>query len=319
MFVSMNPGGYQLNALRSVIFAAFAWGTFQACAGLASFPLSANQQGYVLCLEKPNLVYDAYLPPSYSTNGPALPILYTFNPDGSGMVPSFKAVCSNLNIICIGIMGSQNNGTTAAYMRESAAVSRDIRRRVLFDPTAEFGGGFSGGGLAAYVFSRFRAQHVAGVFTMAGWLGRGGGYPTYQTTDRVLTNLLVCRARGTTDGGNWVMAPDSNYLASCGAVIHDEYFAGQHEVPPDAVKSNCLAWLVSQRIPAGPNDQSNASIQAVDWRGRIATGQQETVLRECVAVLMRYPRSWSALEAQLVLDDLMTDERSFRSLAVNDL
>jgi hypothetical protein len=315
----MNPGGYQLNALRSIIFGTFAWGTFQACAGLVSFPLSANQQGYVLCLEKPNLVYDAYLPPSYSTNGPALPILYTFNPDGSGMVPSFKAVCSNLNIICIGIMGSQNNGTTAAFMRESAAVSRDIRRRVLFDPTAEFAGGFSGGGLASFVFSRFRAQHVAGVFSMAGWLGRGGGYPTYQTTDRVLTNLLVCRVEGISDPGKWVLAPDSNYLASCGAVIHDDYFAGGHEVPPDPVKSNCLAWLISQRIPAGPNDQSNASIQAVDWRARIAATQQETVLRECVAVLMKYPRSWSALEAQLILDDLMTDERSFRSLAVNAL
>src|SRR5204862_219168 len=42
-------------------------------------------------------------------------------------------------------------------------------------------------------------------------------------------------------------------------------------------------------------------------------------LRECVVALMSHPRSWSALEAQLVLDDLMLDYDSFRPLAVNDL
>jgi len=115
------------------------------------------------------------------------------------------------------------------------------------------------------------------------------------------------------------MAPDSNYLASCGAVIHDEYFVGGHEVPPDTVKSNCLVWLISQRVPAGPNDQFNALAQAADWFTRIAAGEKETVLRECVVALMSHPRSWSALEAQLVLDDLMLDNDSFRPLAVNDL
>ncbi len=288
-------------------------------ADLQPFPLSANQRGWVECLDVPLGFYDVYLPPAYSTNGPALPIVYTFNPSGGGMVTSFMSVCSNLNIICIGILGSQNGAGWDIVMRQCAYVSRDIRRRVLFDPTAEFASGFSGGGETSYVVSRLRAQHVAGVFTMAGWLGRGAGYPTYQTTDRVLTNLLVARARGLSDGGGWVMVPDSNYLSSCGAVIRDEYFAGGHEVAPDTVKSNCLAWLVSQRIPPGPNDQTNARAQGADWRARISAGQRETVLRECVAALLSHPRSWIALEAQLVLDDLLLDDESFRPLPVNNL
>ena len=115
------------------------------------------------------------------------------------------------------------------------------------------------------------------------------------------------------------MRPDSNYLVSCGAVLYDQYFVGGHEVPPDSVKSNCLAWLVSRRVPPGPSDQSDASDRASDWRARIAAGEQETVLRECVVALTSHPRSWEALEAQLVLDDLMSDESSFRSLAVEDL
>ena len=310
---------YCSQAIRSILVAAFGCGAFPASADLLPFPLSANQRGWAECLERPLLFYDIYLPPAYATNGTALPILYTFNPDGGGMVTSFKSVCSNLNIICVGIIGSKNYGSTDNFMRQCAAVTRDIRRRVVFDPTAEFASGFSGGGLASYVFSRFRAQHVAGVFAMAGWLGRGAGYPTYQTTDRVLTNLLVARARGLSDSGGWVTGADSNYLASCGALIHDEYFVGGHEVSPDPVKSNGLTWLVSHRIPTGPNDRFKAGVQSADWRARIATGEREAVLRECVVVLMSRPRSWIALEAQLVLDDLMSDESSFRALAVNDL
>jgi len=76
---------------------------------------------------------------------------------------------------------------------------------------------------------------------------------------------------------------------------------------------------MNQRIPAGPNDQANANVQAADWRARIAVGDKESVLREGVAVLLSHPRSWSAFEAELVLDDLMLDYDSFRLLAVNEL
>jgi len=238
------------------------------------------------------------------------------------MVSDFFLVCRQQNIICVGILGPQNYAGWDIVFRESAAVTRDIRHRVLFDPSAEFASGFSGGGLVSYGFSRFRAQHVAGVFAMSGWLGRNApGYSTYQTTDRVLTNLLVIRSMGLSDTGRFYnMASDSNYLASCGAVIApDQWFAGGHDIPPDSVKSNCLAWLISQRVPPGPSDEPNALAQIADWYTRIAAGEKETVLRECVVALMSHPRSWSALEAQLVLDDLMLDYDSFRPLAVNDL
>lgn len=293
--------------------------TGRAFADLLPFPLSANQRGTVTCLENPSVSYDIYLPLAYTTNGTPLPILYTLHPNKGGMVSSFQGVCSSLNIITVGITGSGNSVPWDTVLREFYAVTRDIRQRVLFDPTAELVGGFSGGGENSYVFSRFHAQHVAGVFMMAGWLGRGGGYPTYQTTDRVQTNLLVARARGLSDGGGWVMVPDSNYLASCGAIIQDWYFSGGHVVPPDSVKSNCLSWLLSRRIPAGPYDQSNALAQASDWRSRAAAGQTESVLRECVATLMNQPRTWNALEAQLVMDDLMAYYESFRGLNVSDL
>ena len=284
---------------------------------LLPFPLAANQRDTVTCLERPTITYDAYLPPAYSSDGNPLAIIYTLNPNGGGMVSDFQTVCSRLNIIAIGVMGPCNCATWDTALRDFYAVSRDVPQRVRFDATAELVGGFSGGGESAYVFSRFRAQHVAGVFAMAGWLGRPQGY---YTTDRVQTNLLVARATGTTDtGGNYYLVPDSNYLASAGAVIQDWFFSGGHAVAPDSVKSNCLCWLLSQRIPAGPTDRSNSVARAADWRWRLASGQRESVLRECVSVLMNKPRTWDAYQAQLIMDRLATNYTSFRSIDVTDL
>lgn len=125
---------------------------------------------------------------------------------------------------------------------------------------------------------------------------------------------------GLSDTGRfWVLAPDSNYLASCGAVIQDWYYSGGHVVPPDSVKSACLSWLLSHRIPAGPNDQANARAQATNWQARVVEGQQQTVLFECVSNLMNRPRSWYTYQAQLILDELMTNYTAFRSLNVFNL
>jgi hypothetical protein len=172
------------------------------------------------------------------------------------------------------------------------------------------------------MFSRFRSQHVAGLLEMAGWLGRGNSGPSvqYYSTDRVLTNLLIARTTGTTDTGGIFYNPfDSNYLATCGAVIKDWSFSGGHTVPPDSLKSACLAWLVSHRTPAAPADVTNAPALATDWQARITAGQQESVLRECVSNLMNFPRSWYAYQAQLTLDQLMTNYTVFRSLNVSNL
>jgi hypothetical protein len=172
------------------------------------------------------------------------------------------------------------------------------------------------------MFSRVRAQHTAGVLEMAGWLARGniGASVQYYGTDRLLTNLLVARVSGTSDTGAIFYNPfDSNYLASCGTVIQDWTFNGGHVVPPTAVLSNSLTWLVSNRVPAGLDDRSNALAQANDWQARITANQRESVLRECVSNLMIYPRSWFAYQAQLTLDQLMTNYTAFRSLNVSNL
>ena len=296
-----------------------------AFGGSPSFPVSAGQRGTVTCLEHPYYTYDIYLPPAYSNAAP-LPIFYTMYASGGGMVSTFTNACSNLNVIVVGITGSKNGMPWDNVLREIYAVTLDVRHRVRYDPTAEFAGGESGGGECAYMFSRMRAQHVAGLFEMAGWLARYnmGSTIQYYGIDRVQTNLLVVRTTGTNtsnpDTGSIFYNPfDSNYLAHCGAVIQDFYFDGGHGTPPESLKIPCLSWLLDHRTPSGPDDESNALAQAADWQSRIVAGQEEAVVHECVSNLMNFPRTWYALEAELTLDELMTNFTVFRTLDVSNL
>ena len=317
--------------LGSTGFLAFLAGWMFACpavtAGLKSFPLSAGQRGTVACLETPSITYDIYLPPGYTTNGTPLPILYTLNPSGGGMVSTFQSVCASLNMIVVGVMSSKNSAQVDLVLRDFYAVPHDVRQRVLFDPSAEYIAGFSGGGENAYMFSRFWAQHVCGIFAMSGWMGCVYGYTNsqvqiiYYRVSEVQTNLLIARTTGSADNytqTNW-LAPDGVFLVSCRAQVKDWTFSGGHAVPPDSLKTTCLTWLLTNRIPAGATDRTNSLAQADNWRARVAAGQTEAVVRECVATLMNQPRTWFALEAQLVLDDLMTNYNSFRSLNLTNL
>src|SRR5215471_18640489 len=163
---------------------------FSAQADLLPFPLSADQRGTVTCLDHPDVAYDVYLPPAYSTNGPPLPIFYTLSSGGGGMVTTFQSALTQLNIIGIGLIGSRNGAPVGVMERETFAVVRDLRRRVLFDPTAQMSGGISGGGTEAFNFARMHGQHVSGVLEMAGSLGIANG-TNYPSTVRLQTNLFI--------------------------------------------------------------------------------------------------------------------------------
>lgn len=284
---------------------------------LLPFPLVAGQRNMVSCLENPAVAYDIYLPPNYSRKHGPLPILYTCNPGGNGMVSDFAAVCANLQIITVGLIAPRNNAQWADIYRDFHAVTRDIRQRVLFDPTAEIASGFSGGGWASYDFSRFRPQHVAGVFPMAGWMGRQPG--EHQIIDRVQDDLLVARSTGNDDtSAKYFLPYDAQFLGSCGALISNYSFDGGHAVAPDSVKTQALTWILDHRTMPGANDRAEAFALATEWWMRIKAGERQAVLLEATGILMSKPRSWYAYQAQLILDELLSDP-SFRSLEMANL
>lgn len=277
---------------------------------LLPFPLTAGQRGYVKCLENTNYTYDCYLPSGYSTNGTPLAILYTMSPSGGGEVSIFQTACSAFNFICIGITNIHNNMSWDQILRAFDAVSRDVRLRILYDPTQEYAGGLSGGGECSYMFARFRAQHVAGVIEMAGWLGRSTGSPNvgYCGIDRVQTNLMVIRTTGNSDTDAIFYNPfDSNFLATCHVRLADLSFTGGHQVPPESTLETCLQWLEVHHRTAGANDRNNAFTMSTNWQARVAADQSAAVFRECVSNLMTFPRSWYAYQAQLMLDQLLTN------------
>jgi hypothetical protein len=309
---------YAVKAGKADSTVASAAYTTLAPLSLQSFPLGANQRGTVTCLETP-ITYDIYLPPAYGTSNAPLPILYTFNPNGGGMVTDFQTVCANLNIIVVGITGSQNGASWDTTFREYFAVTRDVRLRVLYDPTAEFLAGFSGGGQCSFGCAIARPQLVAGVFSMGGWLGVNNGSP-YPSTCRFQTNLLVARTAGTSDtAGLYYLPLDGDRLSLFNAVLHDTTFSGGHQVAPDATKTDALTWLVSQRNPGDPHDRADAQVQFVNWQQRIAAGDRQAVLHECLNTLMNQPRSWFALQAQLTMDSLTADFNTFRMLSQDNL
>jgi hypothetical protein len=131
----------------------------------------------------------------------------------------------------------------------------------------------------------------------------------------------VARCTGTSDTATLYYVPlDLNYLTSCGAVVNDWSYPGDHYASvPSATLTAALTWLVNQRIPAGANDYTNALTLATNWQARVTAGQSQAVLYECVSNLMNFPRSWYAYQSQLMLDQLLTNNATFRSLAVSNL
>ena len=275
-----------------------------------SFYLAPGQRGWIRCVDHPHVAYDLYLPPAYSSNGPALPLIYTYHANGGGMVGDFQTVAASLQIIVVGILESQNGVGWRDYIDITHAVSRDVRQRINYDPTALYAGGWSGGGVASFEFSKFCRQEVAGVFSLSGWLA-------FQTNsvDRYLTNLLVARANGDTDtGANFYLTHDAPHLLSYGVVIRDWSFPGGHVVAPNSVKTECLNWLIGQRLPPPPGAKDQADLQAALWRSGIQNGERERVFRECVNTIMTHPRTYETRQAVLILDELAADFPQFRQL-----
>lgn len=286
------------------------------------FPLTAGQTGYVTCLENTNYTYECYLPSVYNTNSTALPILYTFNPNGGQISANFLTVCHNFNCICIGVTNTHNNMSWDQVLKAMYIVSRDVRSRVYYDPSEEFAGGLSGGGECAYMFARMRAQHVAGLIEVAGWLGRINNGPTvqYYGIDRVQTNLLIMRTTGNSDtAAEFYDVFDSNFLATCHAKILDFTFSGGHGYPPDSTLESCMQRLIIYHKGNGPNDQQNALMLYTNWQARIAAGDGNHVLRECVSNLMNFPRTWYAYQAESTLDQLLAHYRAFSRYDVSNL
>lgn len=264
-----------------------------------NFPIKPGKSGRIPTLDYPTVKYDIYLPSGYSPDeDKLLPILYTFSPGGGGMMRQFQKVGEELQMIVIGDLHSKNLRPDDLRVHSYYAVIADVRKRVKFDPTAQFASGMSGGGLVSFDYAMYHSSQISGVFSMGGWLGYDVNCCKY------LDGLIVTRGNGDNDkGANSYIQRDKDHLQKYNVKLKDWFFKGGHVVSPDSVKKEALAWMLSERKQEEEGDRTSAEKLVVDWKKLIGSGKVNDALNLCYTTLLSKPRTHQSLQAQLLLEE----------------
>lgn len=144
----------------------------QSCSGQSKpFPVGKVIEK-VTCLSDPAESYALYIPAKGNTT--ALPVVYFFDPHGSGSLPlhKYKASADSLGFILIG-SNTSKNGNDLQYSEELWRImSDDAMKRLNIDPQRIYTAGFSGGAkVAGYV--ALNHQEIKGVLAMGAGLPDG--------------------------------------------------------------------------------------------------------------------------------------------------
>ncbi|MDA3925823.1 MAG: tetratricopeptide repeat protein [Kiritimatiellae bacterium] len=310
---------FNQNQKGSVVFAVISacmslLVSHSACMAAEAIGVSPGGRGKVQCLTSPEYQYDLYLPSSYGKGRP-LPIVFTSSPGGGGMVNAYKAMGEQLQVIVVGELAYRNGPRNADIIGSVFATLRDVRQRIEFDPTAQFTAGMSGGAWQAYNVARWHPTSISGVIAAGGWLGKEYG-PWY----RHGRGLLVARGSGEGDwGANGSRRRDANFLSQFDAKIRDWSFPGGHIDIPTGIKIEIMQWLLSERTHPHAASREVAAEKARLWRAANDRGDGGRVFVECIRSLLENPRTWLALEAQKVVDDMMRDYARFQALSLGGL
>lgn len=155
----------------------------------------------VTCLSDTTESYALYIPAKGNTT--ALPVVYFFDPHGSGALPlhKYKASADSLGFIFIG-SNTSKNGNDFQYSEELWRImSEDLRKRLKIDPQRIYTAGFSGGAkVAGYV--ALHHPEIKGVLAMGAGLpdGTPAGNYTFSFTamagegDMNMTELVAINA-----------------------------------------------------------------------------------------------------------------------------
>lgn len=271
-------------------------------------------RGKVQCIDAPKYRYDLYLPTSYGKEK-LLPIVYTSNPGGGGMVNAYKDMGEQLQVIIVGELAYRNNRPISDIIGSVFATLRDVQNRIEFDPTAQFSAGMSGGAWQSYNIARWNSASICGVMAAGGWLGM-----EYEPWFRHGTGLLVARGAGVDDkGSNRMRNRDSKFLSNFNATIKDWSFPGGHVDIPTSVKIEMLQWLLEERATQAGAEQKIAEAQGTKWNAKCKQGDGNSVFVECVDSLLKNPRTWIAYEAQKIIDRLMQDYTKFQKFSLDGL
>lgn len=215
-------------------------------------PIPGERVDRVLCAADWTHSYAVYLPSTYRPDRP-WPILYCFDPRGSGQRPVriVQAAAERYGYIVVG-SNNARNGPWKEIDVATRRLVRDTERRFRLDPRRRYSLGFSGGS---------RAASAAAIrFGFAGVIGCGAGLPENGKPDRI--RFAYFGAVGDRDYNYSEMQDLMSTLATHTVPHRLVVFPGAHEWLPESVAEEALTWFELHAMRRGTRPKDEAMIRA---------------------------------------------------------
>lgn len=188
----------------------------------------------VICKDDPSQSYALYIPLKGNTG--ALPIIYFFDPHGSGVLPlnKYRSLAETYGFILAGSNNSKNGNDWSVTERIWQQLSADTRRRLKINSGRMYTCGFSGGAKAAgYV----AIQHPE----IKGIIAGGAGLPDGVQADNFMFSFTAIVGEG--DMNMTELVGISRELDKTSTLHHIIFFNGKHEWAPANIMDVAFAGL----------------------------------------------------------------------------
>jgi predicted peptidase len=187
--------------------------------------------------------YLLYLPSSLS-QGSKVPLVVAFSPSGNvnEMITVWKKVSEEYKWIILSSKKFRNNIDARPVFSELAGTIRNLSEKYPIDSSKIMATGWSGGGMAAHMFSFLYPDVISAVVTNVGFIHRGYMNPK----DDYPKSKLVVFLASSTDPNFEVMKGDKLFLESIRWKAKWIEFPGGHRIAPPAAYDEAARWLREQ-------------------------------------------------------------------------
>ncbi|HVG28954.1 MAG TPA: hypothetical protein VM864_04465 [Pyrinomonadaceae bacterium] len=200
----------------------------------------------------PGQSYVLYLPAGYTPDR-KWPILYAFDPSGSGKRPvgAFRAAAEKYGYVVVGSNDSRNGLMAAPLKQIINALWQDTHERFSIDDARVYAAGFSGGARVANGLAVACGGCVAGV------ISSGAGFPPVIKPTASLPYAFFGTV-GVDDFNFREMRPLERTLDALDVVNRLATFDGRHQWCPEEVCAEGIEWmeLLAMRHGRRPKDDA---------------------------------------------------------------
>ena len=196
-------------------------------------------------IKKGAISYYLFLPRYYDPDR-EYPLLLCLSPSGNGAIfKSFYPVTSKYGVVMVGSNDFANMIPADKFLPKLIATLIDVKRKVRIKEGEVYACGFSGGGMATYVFSYFYPGTFKGLIVNSGAI-HGNLYSVYALRRMNVKKVaLLCGDRDRVVSCEY-MRGDEGWLERAGIQVKLFKFKGGHQLAPPNVFEKALLWVMSQ-------------------------------------------------------------------------